>query len=315
MGVGVTGRVQLIFRQALKIKFPSQLTFPVFYYLAIDSQIVPGHRAEQPPGVPWKTTSSLMCYVTMVTGSISLVHHGVERLRGNEARLNFWPMGSRPVEDWWFPLPEGYMFRGPGIISMEDIVHHLEEGEEALAKSRLGLSPPKIETRLLPLHPNQCHHLDLATTPDFESAGDRMAKQLGEAKVEAVMARQGIQSTERGRVKSAAASEMFRWGNGGGIGEGGDALSPDGEGWSSNRWMHAGRSLKLRTIANVGLFAAGEIDSQTEWRSDGVWRRPGLPSRARPQGFLQRVDDGRSRAFQNRRERMYDDIPSGPTGC
>ncbi|RDA84385.1 hypothetical protein CP532_2910 [Ophiocordyceps camponoti-leonardi (nom. inval.)] len=229
-----------------------------------------------------------MCYVTVVTGSISLVYNGVDRFRGNQAILNFWPTGSRLVEDWWFPVPEGYMFKGPGVISMADVVHHLEEGEEVLAKSRLGPFTPRIETRLLPLHQDHCHHLDQLTTPVFESAGHAMAKKLAEVEVEPAPVQQGVQRMGRQIVESLAASKTFRWAKSDGTGESGDALSPDGEGWSSNRWMDAGRSGEMRTIANVEAFGAGEFDSQTGWRSDGVWTRPSLPSRDQYQDFLQR---------------------------
>ncbi|RDA91779.1 hypothetical protein CP533_2845 [Ophiocordyceps camponoti-saundersi (nom. inval.)] len=244
-----------------------------------------------------------MCYKTVITGPISLVYQGINLFRGNDAKIHFRPIGSRPDEDWWYPIAEGYVLKGPGIISMKDVVRHLEDGEEALAKSGLGWLPPTIQTRMMPSHSYRCNYLGQDETPSFESAGDRMTRKLAQVEVEPTTVQQGIQRVGRGIVESLATAGRFHWRKAHGSGQSGDALSPDGEGWSSNRWMRAGRSGELKLIANVEPFGAGELDSQNGWRSDDTWRRPSL------------LDDGND--FQDRERGrnsvsdLYDDMPSG----
>ncbi|PFH59840.1 hypothetical protein XA68_11789 [Ophiocordyceps unilateralis] len=102
-----------------------------------------------------------------------------------------------------------------------------------------------------------------------ESGAEKMAKK-GKSGADKITT--GEHKGDR-MAKTLALHRDLNWNSAKSAAESGDALSPSGEGWSSNRWMNAGRSAALKMMTHVEPLGAGEIDSLTGWRVDGVSKR------------------------------------------
>ncbi|PHH74836.1 hypothetical protein CDD80_2823 [Ophiocordyceps camponoti-rufipedis] len=269
---------------------------------------------------PWDFFGNpVVCHITVITGPITVVYRGKKYSGHPTEILEFYPIENKQTLNAWVtPTPLGWTLKGPGRISFGSFTANLDDKEEAQANSRLGETSPTMETVIMPLRSSRCQDIngdtevspnnEYVVPPNHEYAGDRMAKLVKDtnfktsyvAKLVANDGKTAIQmakgSYSPGRTskskyegekmaKSFMKHREFKWQTGRVAGESGDALSPNSEGWSSNKWMNTDRSAALKMPAeNDWSLGGGDTDSSDGWtngisKSVGVYELQGAAPR------------------------------------